>query len=225
MTGSRWTSVATALALLVGSGVGVVGSASAGEAAQRQSSGLKGSADRVTFQARPLVSRAGVRTTLFGSIASDRAGEDVKIQGKDCGGDFFRVVSGAITEKGGGWSIFYWPGRNTTLRAVWNGTTSADVVVRRRVSVGLRKRSARRIEVSVYARQVWRKRAFIQRFERRLGTWQAVRSVVLTDGTYGRYSRGFFTLEVPKGTLIRAVFQRSQTGSCYETGTSNSLRI
>jgi hypothetical protein len=70
---------------------------------------------------------------------------------------------------------------------------------------------------------VWRKRVFIQSFDRRLGTWQAVKSVVLTESR-GRLALATFTVRLPKGTLVRAVFPRSQAGPCYLTGASNSLR-
>ena len=180
-------------------------------------------ADRVTLQARPLVVSSGTRVTLFGSVDNGRAGEDIKVQAKDCGRDFFRVVSGAVTREGGQWMQFYWlPGPTTTLRAIWNDATSAEVTIRRHAYVGLRKRSAGRFEVTVVARAAWRKRALIQRFDRRLGTWQAVRAVVLTDGTFG-WASAMFTVRAPKGTRIRAVFPRSQTGPCYLPGTSNTL--
>jgi hypothetical protein len=171
-----------------------------------------------------LIVSAGARVTLFGSVDNRRAGEDVKIQAKDCGLDFFRVVSGAITEAGGGWSTFYsLPGPTTTLRAVWKGATSAEVTIRKRAVVTLRRPSAGRFQVRASGRLVWRKRVFIQSFDRRLGTWQAVKSVVLTESR-GRLALATFTVRLPKGTLVRAVFPRSQAGPCYLTGASNSLR-
>lgn len=193
------------------------------DAAQSQLNRLVVANDRVTIRVQPSISSVGKSATVSGSVDSGRAGEDVKIQGKDCGRDFFRVVGGAVTGEGGTWSTRYWQQTiTTTLRAVWRDATSAEVVVRHRVFVGLRRRSAGRFEVRAFGRSVWRKRVFIQRFDRRLGTWRALKSVVLTESE-GQSALGAFAVQLPKGTLVRAVFPRSQTGPCYLTGTSHPL--
>lgn len=195
----------------------------AGSITATASDGGSAAAARLTLQARPLVVSAGVRVTLSGSVGNRRAAEDVKIQAKDCGLDFFRVVAGAVTGERGEWFEHYsLPGPSTSLRAVWNGATSAEVAIRKRAPVRLWKRAAG-IEVRVLERSFWRKRVFIERFDRRLGTWRAVKTLVLTD----RSSRGgvlaLFTVRLPTGTRLRAVFPRSQTGPCYLAGTSNTL--
>lgn len=181
-------------------------------------------ADGVTLQARPLIS-TGQRITLSGSVDNGRAGEDIKIQAKDCGRDFFRVVSGAVTSEGGSWYTYYWlPGPTTTLRAIWNDATSAEVTIQKRAGVSLRKRSAGRIEVRAWTRSAWRKRVFIQRSDPRLGTWQAVKTVVLTEDEGGG-ALAHFTVSLPKGTRVRAFLPRSEVGPCYLDGTSNTLTI
>lgn len=194
-------------------------------AAQSQLNRLVVAADRVTIRVQPsIVSVSGRKATVFGSVDSGRAGEDVKLQAKDCGRDFFRVVGGAVTREGGGWSTLYWQQTiTTTLRAVWEDATSAEVLVQMRSFVGLYRRTAGRFEVRVYGRSVWRKRALIERFDRRLGTWRAVKSVLLAEEDVGQSARATFTVQLPKGTLVRAVFPRSQAGPCYLTGTSNTL--
>jgi hypothetical protein len=176
----------------------------------------------VTLQARPLIT-SGERVTLSGSVDSARAGEDVKIQAKDCGRDFFRVVSGAVTREGGSWFQYYWlPGPTTTLRAIWNDATSAEVTIRKRAGVYLEKRPAGRIQVRAWVRSAWRKRVFIQRFDPRLGTWRAAKTVVLTESEGGT-ALATFSVSLPKGTRVRAFFPRSQAGPCYLDGTSNTL--
>lgn len=179
-------------------------------------------ADGVTIRVQPtIVSSRG--PTVSGSVSSGRAGEDVKIQAKDCGRDFFRVVGGAVTREGGGWSTWYWQQQiTTTLRAVWNDETSAEVLVRKRAGVYLQKRSAGRIEVRAWTRSAWRKRVFIQRFDPRLGTWRAVKTVVLTEDEGGT-ALTRFSVSLPRGTRVRAFFPRSQAGPCYLDGTSNTL--
>lgn len=214
----RWRLPVTAGVLLLASGL----SFGSGSLTPSGEAGKNVAADRVTLQARPLVV-SSMRVTLSGAVDNGRAGEDVTIQAKDCGLDFFRVVSGAVTSEGGSWFQYYWPGRTTTLRAVWKDATSAEVTIRKRAFVALYKRSAGRIEVRASGRSVWRKRVFIQRFDRRLGTWRAVKTVVLTENRYGGVAFATFAVSLPKGTRVRAVLPRSQTGPCYLAGTSNTL--
>jgi hypothetical protein len=190
-------------------------------AADAQLRRLVVAADRVTIRVRPLVANSGVPWKIFGTVDSNRAGEAVEIQAKDCGLDYFRVVSGATTTEGGGWSQLYWGGISTTLRAVWKDATSQEVRVRKHAYVNLRKQSSTRFDFWVGAKQVWRKRALVQRFDRRLGSWNTVKSVVIQQGFT---SWTDFTVSLPKGTLIRVVYPSSQSRPCYDAGTSNSLR-
>ncbi len=200
-------------------------------AAQAQLSRLVVASERVTIRVRPAVATRSP-VTVFGTANGGHAGESVSIQGKVCGTPFFRVVAGATIEEGGRWSTLYYPYTLTTLRAVWRDETSAEVTIRRYATIRIRKRSSRTIEVDAIGKSsFWRKRATIQRFDNRLGRWSTVRFVVLADsfgpppGTLGgRGARATFTLPVPRGTLIRAVFPRLQAGPCYLAGVSNSLR-
>jgi len=227
MNAFRSITAAVALALLVGSGsAGSVTSGGSAAAAEHRVA-----SERVTIRIQPAVASRS-RVTVFGTVDGGRPGEDVSIEGKVCGTPFFRVVAGALTEDDGHWSTFYFPYRLTTLRAVWRDETSAELTVRRYATIQIRKQSSRKIEVEAIGKSTfWRKRALVQSFDNRLGRWSTVRSVLLTEsfgpprGTLGgQGARATFTLAVPKGTLIRAVFPRSQAGPCYLAGTSNSLR-
>jgi hypothetical protein len=201
-------------------------------AAQRQLSRLLVASERVTIAARPSIEKGDGRPlTLFGTVENAGAGEVVDIQAKDCGQQFFRGVVGATTREGGGWSVEYLSGITTTLRAVWKDSASAPITVRARPRVELRpppRGAARRFRVIVVAKaQFWRKRVLIQRFDRRLGVWARVTSVVLTEtGGGGAFvaTEAKFRASVPKRTLIRAVFPRSQARPCYLAGYSNLLR-
>jgi hypothetical protein len=185
--------------------------------------------ERVTIDARPtLLSARQGTTTLFGAVENRRAGEVVTIQVKDCGQRSFRGVASATTQAGGGWSTTYGPGINTTVRAMWNGAVSSQVTVRQRAAVVVDQLSARRFEVGVGARaQFWRKRLLFQRFDRRLGTWTILKTVVLTEtvgSAGGIWSSAKVTASLPKGTLVRAVLPLSQARPCYLAGYSNMLR-
>lgn len=200
-----------------------LGSAELLATAQAQLSRLVVASERVTIFARP--------GTLFGSVDNGRAGEAVTIQAKDCGQPSFRVVAGAITVEGGGWSIPFGSGINTSVRAVWKNETSTPIAIREAPRVMLGKLSGRRFSVTVGGRKsFWRKRVQIQRFDRRLGTWSRVRSVVLTEtyvaSGWSAFTRGGakFRLSLPKGTLVRAVFPLSEARPCYTAGVSPAVR-
>jgi hypothetical protein len=213
-----------------------VASPSAGmvRAVQQQLSRLVVGSDRVTIAARPAIipwnGRSPSAVTLFGSVDNGEAGETVEIQAKDCGQSFFRAVAGATTVAGGGWSTEYFAGITTTLRAVWEGTASTQITVRHRAFASLRRLRSGIFETGVAARSsLWRKHMTIERFDRKLGTWRTIRTVVLTEqegggpSTFVGYSARF-KLSVPKGTLLRSAISNSQVRPCYISGKSLPLR-
>jgi hypothetical protein len=194
--------------------------------AQSQLSRLVVASERVTIRAQPTVigARAGTtRVRVSGTVQGARAGEDVAIQAKTCGLDFFRVIGGAVTDSDGSWWNYVYPSTLTTLRAVSRNEASAEVTVRYQANVRIRKRSGRRFEVSVYAERPWRKRVTIQRFDNRLGSWSTVQSVLL-DESQGGGALAMFVPKVVKGTLIRAVYPRALAAPCFLPGISNSVR-
>lgn len=197
---------------------GVKPSAAMLAAAQRQLNRLVVAADRVTIAVRPTISSPLTnQVTVFGTIDSGRAGESVTVQAKDCGTTFFRVYAGASTEPGGSWSTLIFPAITTTLRAVWNNETSAEVILRKRVWLNFVQRSATRFSVGAgLGTRFVGKRVSIQRFDQRLGRWATIRKVVLKSERYGTA----VALRVPKGTQLRAVLPNAQAGPCYLGGTS-----
>ena len=164
---------------------------------------------------------------LFGSVASRKAGEVVTIQAKECGlpGAFFRGVASARTSEGGAWSTDAWIRTTTVFRAMWADATSSEVRVRVRASVSLRRLAATRFQASVGGiGNFWRKSVVIQRFNRQLGTWVRLRSVVLSEPGYSGAGLATFNLSIPKGTLIRAFFPLAQARPCYLAGVSKLVR-
>jgi hypothetical protein len=179
---------------------------------------------QVTIAAQPSVARWSQPVTISGSVDGRSAEEIVTIQAKDCRQQFFRDAYSARTSEGGGWSTQYHPGINTTIRALWNGRESAQITIGQRPSVRLRRLSARRFEASAWGfgglqTFFWRKRILFQRFDRRLGTWETIKRVVLTESS-GATS---FRASVARGTLLRAVLPRSQASPCYLAGYSSQI--
>jgi hypothetical protein len=185
---------------------------------------------QVTIAARPSVVRWGTTTRLFGSTASGREHDIVTIEMKECGvpGAGFRELFEAHTGPGGSWSAETGLRTTTTFRARSAGDTSAEITVRQRPYVQLSHRSGRRFDVFVRAlSSFWRREVLIQRYDRRLGRWTKVRSVVLTEGAASGITAttaATFTASIPRRTLVRAVFPRSQARPCYLAGYSNLLR-
>jgi hypothetical protein len=181
--------------------------------------------EQVTIEARPTVVRWGFPVTLSGVVDSRNAGEVVTIQANDCGpsSQFFRELDTTRTREGGTWSHQLSPLINTTLRAVWNGNTSAPVVVRQRPFVMLRQKSRGRFVVSAWGKagsSFWRKRLLFQRFDRRVGTWATVKRVVMTEYT----GPTTFRASVPRRSRVRVVLPRSQARPCYLAGYSNLVQ-
>jgi hypothetical protein len=190
--------------------------------------------EQVTLSARPTTLGPSARVFLSGAVDGRRAGELVTIQARDCQAvpNAFRDVAETRTEEGGAWSIAYAPGVGTALRAVWKNHESGPVAIRQRANVTLRQSASGRLWAGVLAKtQFWRKRVLIQRFNRRIGTWSTVRTVLLTETGAGApgtasfvWSYADFRLRVPTGTLLRAVFPLSEARPCYLGGASTLVR-
>jgi hypothetical protein len=202
--------------------------------AQSQLSRLVVGTERVTLLARPTIHNRNQMITLYGSIEGGRANEDVWIEGKLCGQTEWKVVGGAHTHAGGGYTVQYAPFVTTTVRAVWNGARSAPVTVQDRVWVQLSRRPRTKagygFQVEVRSlQQFWKRHIVVQRYERRLGRWRDVKKVVLTEtgaapGSQFVWTSAEFRVAVPKGTRIRAMFPLSQARPCYLAGYSNQLQ-
>jgi hypothetical protein len=211
MNGLARSSVLVAVTLLA-----LAGTAGAGGSASTE----------VTISARPTVVGFVGKTELFGSVDGAKEGDGVTIQAKDCGKDFFRVVGGTTVLEDGSWRTSYFPLTSTSVRAVWNDIASRQVTIGRRALIGLSRKPSGRFEASIVARSsFWRKRIVIQRLDPRLGTWTNVKTVRITDARgAGIQSSAEFTLRVPKGAQLRAVFPTSQARPCYLAGTSRPIR-
>jgi hypothetical protein len=184
---------------------------------------------QVTIAAQPPDLARDRRLTLYGSIPSPRAKEIVVLQAKECGQSLYHDVARVPTIVGGrySWEFFY-PGITADVRAVWKGQRSVPVRVRDRAFVELRVRGDGQFGVSVRAKTPFAGRqALLQRLTQ--SGWTTVARVRLTEsgvppGVSYVTSSGLVLAEVPRGSLVRAVFPRSQARPCYLAGYSNMLR-
>jgi len=198
---------------------------------QKQLNRLVVASERVTIFARPSIASSKDPVTLFGSVDNRKANEVVEIQAKDCGQTAFHAAIAVRTEEGGRWSTEFPGGISSTVRAVWMGEASPQVTVRVRAWLQLRQLPASRTfaVAVVAARQFWHRRVVVQRFDRRLGTWSRVKTVLLTEqgafpGSGAIKTSARFTVPVPKGTPVRVVLPLSQARPCFLAGVSNTWR-
>lgn len=184
----------------------------------------------MTISARPSTLAGHDRVQLSGTVENARAGVIVTIEARDCGQRSFREVDSARTREGGDWATEYSPGITTTLRAVAGGNASAPVTVQQRPGISLDQRAARRWWVAVSGRaSFWRKRVYVQRYNRRVGTWTNVRAVLLTEtlghpGSGESVAAATFRMTLPKGMLVRALLPLAQARPCFVPGVSKIAR-
>jgi hypothetical protein len=185
-------------------------------------------AQTVTLSARSTLVPAMTPTLISGRVSSGRQGETVTIQVKDCGQPSYRNTFVVDTEAGGIWSSEFYPGINTSVRAVWGEATSAPVAMRQQARVFVDHLEGRRYEVGVSAKMpFWRKPALLQ--QRRQGAWKTVARVLLTEqaavGNQGIvWTSGRVTASIPRGAQFRAALPAATARPCYVAGASAPMR-
>jgi hypothetical protein len=172
------------------------------------------------------------RLTLFGTIPDARPKQLVVLEARDCGQSLYRPVARVETAVGGRWAWqYFYPGITASIRASWNGRTSAPVRVRDRAYVELRQSGPRSFSVSVRGKMSFEGRTvLVQRLDPARG-WTTLRSARLTEsgappGSSYVYSNARVNVgAVPRGYLVRAFFPAAQARPCYLAGRSNMLRL
>ena len=219
-----------ALACVLGAALGVALAAwHAQEGSALTHPGTVVASERVTLTVLPtIVPNTSQRMTIYGSVSSSKAGEQVTVQFKACGlYPRFRDAFETTTTAGGGYSFAqlrpFNLGVSGVFRAVSGDSVSAEVRVQQRASVSLRPLTGGRYWASAYGKNAsfWHKYVLIQRFQRATGVWITMRRRVLTETVNANWVRTeAFRPVVPKGTRIRAVFPLSQARPCYLAGYS-----
>jgi hypothetical protein len=184
-------------------------------------------ADSITMRVSETVLRTRAASVgASGEISSGAEGEYVVVKGKECGipGAFFRALGGGTTLAGGRYELSVPIRTKTTLRAELKEAKSATVVVTPRAYVSLSKeRGGYEVGLASEAIQVDGKRVRIERLTP--SGWKLAQTVVVKSEGYGGWAeKDKLRFKVPKGTTIRAVLPRSQTGPCLLAGYSRLLR-
>ena len=190
--------------------------------------GFRTDPNDITIRAYPTIVSLSQdqRVIVSGELLPPRADEYVAVEGKECGvpGAFFRSLWGASTNQGGGWEAEFYVRTKTVLHAVSGKDVSSELTVQARAPVFLAPTAGKpgRYRLATWggAVSLAGRRVRIERFDRGTSTWKLVKTIVVeADQT-----NEAFRIAVPKGTTIRAVLPRSQSGPCYLAGYSKLLQ-
>ena len=186
--------------------------------------------------------------TLRGVISSQATGESVAVSSQECGKTAFtqlgtatttdgvttsrlvsRTRSATTTTTGGNWTFTVKPGLNTVYRARWRGTDSPTATVQVSPRVRL-TRVGSRFTVRVSATHGFLgKLVFFQRYRPAVRRWATLRRVKLATVkppvAGAVVTSASFRSRVRKGWRLRVMLPQAQTGTCYVSAASNTLRI
>ena len=164
---------------------------------------------------------------VSGFVAGAHPGEGVKVEIKECGSYApFHQVAGDVTGNGGAWTTRINIGTTSQLRASWRDGVSEPISVQVHPYMTLTRQQPGRYLIWIRATDffggAW---AVLERLAG--GTWVKVKKVFLRrQPSIGAASTiGTVRAKLRKGTVIRAVLPKSQAGSCYLAGFTNSLRV
>ena len=167
--------------------------------------------------------------TLRGIISSQATGESVAISAQECGKTGFTQLGTATTTTGGNWTFTVKPGLNTVYRARWRAADSPTATVQVSPKVRL-TRVRTRFTVRVSATHGFLgKLVFFQRYRptvRRWATLKRVKLATVKPPVAGAVvTSASFRSRVRKGWRLRVMLPQAQTGTCYVSAASNTLRI
>jgi plastocyanin len=179
----------------------------------------------LTLAARPAIVVYGNKTTLSGTLSSQRAGENVDVWATACGKTAAKVAT-VQTTTGGAYVAGVKPLLNTAYTVRVKNTTSPAVTVRVRPRVRLAKVAPKRYTARVFAtRSFAGKSASFQRYNGTLRRWVTVKRVLLRASSTGVaptvITTAAFRSTLPAGTRLRVTLPQLLVGSCHAPGLSN----
>lgn len=187
---------------------------------------VSAAAEALSLAAAPSGVTYGGSSTLSGVLSTHKVGEKISVLAQQCGSSAAAPAVTVDTIANGAYSTTVKPLMNTSYTAKLRNTSSSPVTVTVRPSVRLVKLAAHRYSLRVTAGSSFAgKYAGFQRFT---GTrWVAVKVVPLRASTAGIapavVTTATFRSTVTSKSRVRAVLGRTQVGSCYLAGTSNTI--
>ncbi len=187
---------------------------------------VTGAAEALSLSAAPRIVAYGAKVTLSGTLSTQKTGENVDVLAQACGASAATKAMTVQTTANGAFSAVVQPLMNTTYTVKVRNTTSNAATVAVRPKLRLGKIAPHRYSLRATAAQTFAgKYANFQRYN---GTgWIAVKSVLLRANTTGVaptvISTATFRSAIRAGLRVRVVLGQAQVGTCYRSGTSNTI--
>jgi plastocyanin len=186
-------------------------------------------APAVSLAVTPKAVVYGRKVTLSGALVSQRAGESVQVLAQACGQSAPTQLATVTTTTGGAFSYAAQPLKNTVYTVKYKSSTSTATTVKVSPRLRLRKLAAHRYSLRVFAGDSFAgKYASFQRYRPALARWVTVKRVLLRANATGTaptvITSARFRSGIRAGLRVRAVLPRTQVGTCYLPGRSNTIR-
>jgi plastocyanin len=188
-----------------------------------------GAAPPVSLTATPKVVVYGHSVTLSGTLTSQQSGQSLQVMAQPCGQTAATKIATVTTTTGGAYSFQTKPLKNTLFTVKFKNSTSSAVSVKVRPRLRLGKIASHRYSLRVFAAQSFAGRyATFQRYRVSLRRWVSVKRVLLQANSTGVaptvITSARFRSSIRAGLRVRVVLARTQVGSCYLAGRSNTIR-
>jgi len=169
------------------------------------------------------------KVTLTGELSTKKAGADIVVLATPCNRSEATKAATMQTTSNGEYTIELRPARNTVFIVQAGAVKSSPVTVKVRPRVRLGRVGAHRYSLRVFASQKFAGRlATVQRYAVARERWVFVKRVRLHSNSTNILptviSSVAFRSLLPPHARLRVLLPQSQLGSCYLTGTSNTIR-
>ena len=186
-------------------------------------------APTVSLSVTPRVVVYGRSVTLSGTLGNHKSGQSLQVLAQQCGQLAATKIATVTTTSGGAYSFQTKPLKNTTYKVKFKSSTSIGVAVKVRPRLRLGRVARHRYSLRVFAAQSFAGRfATFQRFRVALRRWVTVKRVLLRANSSGVaptvITTARFRSRIKAGVRVRVVLTRTQVGTCYLAGRSNTIR-
>jgi hypothetical protein len=186
----------------------------------------------LSLTAAPQLVLYGGQSTLSGRLASGEANQKVDIFAQDCGSASLSKLTTVTTTTDGAYTFAVQPRKNTTYESRSRSLKSAQLLVKVRPKVTLRKLAPRRFRVTVLAAESYAGRfVLFQRYSSAQRRWVRVRAVALAAGgtlttpiNPTTVSKAVFRSRIKARLRVRAFLTQTQAGTCAAASASATIR-
>jgi plastocyanin len=183
----------------------------------------------VSLSVAPRVVTYGRSVTLSGTLANHKSGQSLQVLAQQCGESAAKKIATVTTTAGGAYSFQTKPLKITTYKVKFKSSTSNTVSVKVRPRLRLGRVARHRYSLRVFAAESFAGHfASFQRYRPALRRWVTVKRVLLRANSTGVaptvITAARFRSSIRAGLRVRVVLPRTQVGTCYLAGRSNTIR-